>query len=99
MIQEQVSQFFADMPERHSIYLRRQAGRPWPWTDDWVMQEYSITNPFRENDKTTRWLRKHTDKIRNKPEVLLMIAVFRWFNRIETGTAIFDQVAMFGQDG
>jgi len=92
-VADQVSQFFADMRERHAIYLRRQAGQPWPWTDDWVMQEYSITNPFRENDKTTRWLRTHVrEPLRSKPEVLLAIATFRWFNRITTGEAIFSQM-------
>lgn len=94
-IPSQVSQFFADMRERHAIFLRRKAGRPWPWTDDYVMQEYSITNPFRENDRTTRWLRDNVrERMRSTPEVLLAIAIFRWFNRTEVGESIFCQYVL-----
>ncbi|MGW8178084.1 MAG: nucleotide kinase domain-containing protein, partial [bacterium] len=41
--------------ERHSIHLKREAGLPKPWTKDPVMLDYFFTNPFRENDKVTRW--------------------------------------------
>jgi hypothetical protein len=84
------------MRERHAIYLRRKAGLPAPWTDDPVMREYSITNPFRENDKTTAWLKKYIrEPLRSMPEVLLAVALFRWFNRIGTGEAIFLQKGLF----
>lgn len=90
------SQFFADMRERHAIYLRRKAGLPPPWTQDPVMRQYSITNPFRENDKTTQHLKRVIrEPLRDKPEVLLAIAVYRWFNRIETGDAIFSQTGLY----
>lgn len=89
---DMVAEFFATARERHSIYLRRAAGQPRPWTQDPVMHEYRITNVFRELDRTTQWFRKHVrGPLRGRPEVLLATVVFRWFNRVTTGEAIFCQ--------
>lgn len=94
------AEFFATARERQAIYLRRQAGQPWPWTDDPTMRQYSITNVFRENDKTTRWFTSNVrEPLRSSPDVLLATVLFRWFNRIRTGEAIFKKVAAHGQDG
>lgn len=51
------SLFWYWIAERHAIYLRREAGLPRPWTDDPILQTYKFTNPFRENDRGTVWLR------------------------------------------
>lgn len=51
--------FWYWIKERHSIFLRRQAGVSKPWTDDHILQDYKFTNPFRENDRGTVWLREH----------------------------------------
>lgn len=84
--------FFAFARKRHQIYLDRFSGKPKPWTDDPILQMYSFTNVFRELDKTTIWFRKNVrEKYDGKPEVLLATMVFRWFNRITTGEAIFSQ--------
>jgi len=53
------SLFWYWISERHSIYLRRAAGLPKPWTDDPILQQYKFTNPFRENDRGTVWLREN----------------------------------------
>jgi hypothetical protein len=72
--------------ERHSIYLKRQAGRPKPWTDDVVLQKNFFTNPYREHDKTTKWFADNIrDPLSMKPEVLMATVIFRWFNLISTG--------------
>lgn len=93
-----VAEFFATARERHAIFLRRAAGQPRPWTTDPVMHEYRITNVFRELDRTTQWFRKHVrDPLRGGPEVLLATAVFRWFNRVETGEALFLQRGLFNR--
>ena len=48
---------------------------------------------FRENDTTTIWLREHVrEPLRSRPEVLLAVVLYRWFNRITTGEAIFQQM-------
>lgn len=94
--EEQVAQFFADARERHAIYLRRRAGRPKPWTDDLVMQNYKITNVFRELDRTTTWIRTHVrDPMQDDPLALPVIALARWFNLIPTLETIFLQPSLF----
>jgi alpha-glutamyl/putrescinyl thymine pyrophosphorylase clade 1 len=91
MIQSSVEGFFAFCRERHQIYLRRQAGDPWPWTRDPILQRYKFTNVFRELDRTTVWFREHVrDRMRADPAVLLATVVFRWFCRQEIGEVIFN---------
>jgi hypothetical protein len=53
------SLFWYWISERHSIFLRRQEGKPKPWTDDPILRDYKFTNPFRENDRGTVWLREN----------------------------------------
>lgn len=82
------SLFWYWMAERHAIYLRRQAGLPKPWTTDPILQEYKFTNPFRENDRGTVWLRENFIKPHwnDSPELLAFnIAWYRMFNWWGTG--------------
>ena len=51
--------YFYWIQERHSIYKARVRGDEPPWTEDKILQDYRFTNPFRENDKTTIWMRQH----------------------------------------
>lgn len=75
--------------ERHSIHLKREAGKPKPWTDDGVMQTVFFTNPYRENDKTTVWFRNHVrEPLHNERSVLMATVIFRWFNLIRTGETL-----------
>lgn len=88
--------FFATARERHSIYLRRNAGQPYPWSEDQILNTYRFCNVFRELDRTTTWFREHVrEPMRAKPEVLLATVLFRWFNRITTGEACFSQPDLF----
>lgn len=92
-----IEAFFAFARERHAVYLRRRASLPAPWTTDPILQQYSFTNVFRQLDRTTQWYTEHVrDKVRPE-EQLLAAVVFRWFNRIRTGEAIFSQLDIFGQ--
>jgi hypothetical protein len=90
--EHRVEAFFAYARERHSIYLKRLAGDPWPWTSDPILQQYRFTNVFRELDKTTQWFKKNVrEPLRNDPSVFLATVIFRWFNTIRTGETIFCQ--------
>lgn len=97
-ITDPIERFFAYAREREAIRVRRKAEvlpRP-PWTDDEILQNYRFCNVFREDDKVTRWFKNHVrEPMRGKPGVLLATVIFRWFNRIETGEAIFCQTDMF----
>lgn len=67
--------------ERNQILLRRQAGKPKPWTDDSVLQSYSFTNVQREDDRVTRWFKDNVrERLRNDPKVVFATIAFRWFN-------------------
>ena len=45
--------------ERHNIYLDRLAGRPKPWTEDPILQQYKFCNVYRELDTVTKWIDQH----------------------------------------
>lgn len=88
-------QFFAYARERHKITLRRAHGEPAAWTRDPILQKYRFTNVYRELDKTTVWYRKNVrERYDGSAEVLLATVLFRMFNRIEVGEAIFCQMDM-----
>lgn len=77
--------------ERHRIYLRRQAGQSKPWTDDPILRDYKFTNPFREHDRGTVWLREHFLEPHRDDDLSLIafnICWYRMFNWWGTGEAI-----------
>lgn len=90
-IKDPVARFFAYLQEREAIRIRRQIlGRS--WTEDPILQRYRFCNVYREDDRTTRWFAKYVrEPLRNKPEVMLATVIFRAFNLIRTGEAIFLQ--------
>lgn len=92
--------FFDIARERYSILLRRQAGEEPPWTDDPVLREFYFCNVFREDDKTTKWLRLVTERIRSKsaPHIIRAVAGFRWFNLISTGERLLPMLLRKGWD-
>jgi hypothetical protein len=88
-----VNRFFRFCRARHEIFLRRESGQAREhWTDDAILQKFKFTNVFRELDRTTAWFRHFVRQpLRDKPEVMLATVLFRMFNRIEVGEAIFCQ--------
>jgi hypothetical protein len=94
----QAPQYFAMNRERYKIYLRRQAGDPWPWTTDPILREYRFTNTFRELDKTTTWFRENIrDPLSHKAtddqgrlKLVDSTIIFRWFNRISSMQLVLD---------
>jgi hypothetical protein len=85
--------------ERHSIYLKKKAGYPKPWTDDEILQTYYFTNVYRELDKTTVWFRENfRDPWRDRPAVILGTTIFRWFNLIETGKVLLENKLLWQWD-
>lgn len=89
------SPLFDYMRTRHEIYLKRQACLPRShWTDDPIFQQFRFCNVFRELDTTTIWLRQNVREKVPVDQVLLATVLFRWFNRIGTGEAIFLQPSL-----
>lgn len=80
------------MNAREEIRKKKESGDPWPWTTDPIFQQYSFTNVHREDDKTTVWFRENIrDKVAYTPiDAFFATALFRWFNRIETGKVLLN---------
>ena len=53
---ERFDQLMYWIVERHNIFLRKEAGETPPWTNDPELNNYRYCNPYRENDKVTRWI-------------------------------------------
>lgn len=42
--------------ERYATFLKKEAGKPKPWTEDVILSSYRFCNVHREKDKVTRWI-------------------------------------------
>lgn len=61
-----LKKFLWFMEERQRVYLRRQAGEPYPWTSDPILRRFRFCNVYREQDRVTtfwreRWAKKYAD--------------------------------------
>ena len=87
MNKENVERFFYWINERHAIYQRRNMGVPRSeWTEDPILQEYKFTNPFRENDRVTLWMRNNWTKPndnKNWSEIIFNCCLFRMVGSTE----------------
>ena len=80
-LKAQLHNFWYWIEERHQIYLNRQAGMQWPWTDDDILQTYRFCNPFRELDTGTVWLRQNwLEPWEGHENLLFNICLYRYFN-------------------
>jgi hypothetical protein len=78
--------YFYWINERHAIYQKRVNGEPGPWTGNPVLRKYKFTNPFRENDRDTIWMRKHwTGPNENQPAEIQIFncGFFRMFGNTD----------------
>ena len=83
--------------ERHSMYLKRLAGHPPPWTDDAVLATYRFTNTFRAADRVSQYLIRlvYDEFGESTPETLfLAVLLFKVFNRIDTWEAIVAELGL-----
>jgi len=84
-------EFYWFMKKRDQIRKNKEAGKPWPWTDDPILQQYKFTNVKREHDRTTKWMRENftgpNARPNNREETLLNCAFFRYFGTTEWAEA------------
>ena len=78
-------EFYAFMKKRESLRLRKEAGDPWPWSDDEILNTYKFTNVKRSHDRTTKWFWDALDNNKDAPlhVILFNCALFRYFGTIE----------------
>lgn len=82
-----VDELYFFMKKREALRMKKEQGRPWPWTDDPILQQYKFTNVKRDHDKTTRlFAQMYRDNVpQSSPDVyLLNCAIARYFGRWET---------------
>ena len=66
------------MLARHEIYLRREAGSAWPWTDDRILMNFKFTNVYREFDRQTVWIRENVrEPFAEHPHLWFMLCIAR----------------------
>jgi hypothetical protein len=69
------------MHERQRIYIKRQRGDRFPWTDDEVLRAYRLENIYREQDRETIWLRENwREPYKDHPNLWFACCLFRSFN-------------------
>ncbi|RYG98843.1 MAG: hypothetical protein EON58_05890 [Alphaproteobacteria bacterium] len=71
--------------------ITKEAGKPWPWSSDPILNAYKFTNVKRENDRTTRWMRQNwtgPNEDRPRGEILFNCALFRYFGTLEFARAL-----------
>ena len=56
---KQLRKFLELATERQKIYLKRQAGEPWPWTKNELFLKFKFCNCYREQDRVTKWIREN----------------------------------------
>lgn len=67
--------------ERYKIALKKRAGKPKPWTDDKILQQYRFCNVFREWDKVTVWIAENwRDNHKAEPDLWFAMCVARFVN-------------------
>jgi len=85
MIKDTMKDFFKFISERHQIYLNRQTGMSFPWTEDEILQTLSFCNVFKEVDTVTIWHRKNwREPCADNPNLPFAMAMARQINWTET---------------
>jgi hypothetical protein len=72
--------------ERQSMFYRRAAGAPAPWTTDPILTKYKFTNAYRASDRVSQYLIRRViyEGDPSTGEVFFRTLLFKFFNKIET---------------
>lgn len=92
--EENVSLYLRFVNERHSIWTKRQAGDPAPWTDDKVLAAKKFTNVFRILDHGSQFLTSEmlwTARPLPEEEILMRAFLYRYINRPEPFIYFFNE--------
>jgi hypothetical protein len=77
--------------ERQRVFNARAAGKPGPWTDDPIIQNYKFCNVFRAADRVSQYMIREVCYSETKDTVadrLFQIIAFRMFSNIDTWEAV-----------
>lgn len=83
-----ITEYFAHwIIERHSVYLKRLAEEPSPWTDDRIIASYRFCNVFRCADRVSQAairVANSDDSLKSFRHQFFRSLIFRFFNREDT---------------
>jgi hypothetical protein len=82
--------------EREKIRVKKEDGKPRPWTSDPILGKFRFCNVHREDDYVTRWLRTNWYKhFEGNADIWFAAVVARLFNNPEALSAIKDVTLPF----
>lgn len=74
-------ELFKFIKERHSVFLKKEAGKPKPWTKDEILQQYKFCNVHREDDWVSRWIAENwREPAQNDPNIWFAMVIARLVN-------------------
>ncbi|ADD03948.1 uncharacterized protein Nmag_0358 [Natrialba magadii ATCC 43099] len=84
--EESLDLFWQFITERQKVWYRRVIeGRPSPWTDDEILQEYRFTNVYRELDPGTQYVIQNIlEADASRQDKILNVMLYRLIGRLET---------------
>jgi hypothetical protein len=80
--------------EREAIRLKKEAGKPRPWTDDSILDKYRFTCPRRMDDRVSRWLMRNW-YVTNHSMCLVHAALARFINLPDSLADVKRQASLF----
>lgn len=73
---------------RQEVFFNRLSGKDFPWSNDYILNQYKFTNAYRASDRVSQYLIRNVIYNTELPscpkEVLFRILLFKLFNKIET---------------
>jgi hypothetical protein len=85
--------------KRQEVFFARLEGRPKPWVDDQIINEYKFTNAYRASDRVSQYLIKNViySKRWSMADTVFRTLLFKFFNKIETWQLLehqFDEISI-----
>ncbi len=85
IIEDPVKSFFDYCKEREAVRKKREAGDPFPWSEDSIFQKGRFLNVFREDDKVSKSIIEFAEPAKDDLPLLIQALFFgRWCNRQTT---------------
>lgn len=77
---------------REAIRIKKEAGEPFPWTDDPILRDFRFCNVRREDDTVTKWIAENIRKPHaDHPHLWLMLCIARTINWPPTLQRLIDE--------
>jgi hypothetical protein len=84
-IEDPVQSFFDYCKEREEVRKKREAGAPYPWSDNSIFQKGRFLNVFREDDKVSKSIINFANSSQDDLPLLVQALFFsRWCNKQST---------------